>query len=105
MSLLGGMMNRNAMGCVAVLAGIVAAGCGGGSAKYPDASVNFDAAGRSDAGVDTGTLPPPSSGPGSQLLVPGIAFLVGSGANSCTSQVPASGDRWCAFARPSTAPS
>jgi hypothetical protein len=78
-----------------------AAGCGGGgSQKYPDATVPLDSSTpRVDAGVDN-FVPPPVPGVGSQLVVPGSAFLVGSGSNSCTNQVPAPGDRWCAYAMP-----
>jgi hypothetical protein len=45
----------------------------------------------------------PSVGPGAQALVTGDQLLlVGNGPDSCTNQDPAVGDRWCAFARPST---
>jgi hypothetical protein len=36
---------------------------------------------------------------GSKLLVSGDIQLVGSGPDSCTNQVPAPGDRWCAFVK------
>ncbi|HEX3695576.1 MAG TPA: hypothetical protein VH374_09300 [Polyangia bacterium] len=50
--------------------------------------------------VDAG--PPPAVGPGSVLLVPGNARLVGHGKDSCSNQSPATSDRWCAFSRPSS---
>jgi hypothetical protein len=38
-------------------------------------------------------------GAGSKLIVGGTVQLIGSGTDTCTNQVPATGDRWCAFAK------
>jgi hypothetical protein len=102
-------MNRKASGLAWLFVGATVVGCGGGSQKYPDATVTFDAPpaeGGHDAGsVETGgdtPLPPPMPGTGSHLLVPGTISLIGSGSDSCTNQVPAIGDRWCGFTRPGT---
>src|SRR5262249_9934810 len=89
-------MNRRRTG--ALIIGIAVAGCGGGRQKYPDATVFGDGSSHVDAGAVDRSQPPPTPGPGSKLIVPGNAFLVGAGPNSCTNQVPAPGDRWCAFA-------
>jgi hypothetical protein len=100
-------MDRIPSRLAALVACLLAASCGGGSQKYPDATVSFDGSGANrDGGAPDTQLPPPMSGPGSRLVVPGSSFLVGSGTSSCTNQVPASGngDRWCAFARQSTVP-
>jgi hypothetical protein len=104
-------MNRKALR-LALLVEMVAlgstgvSGCGGG-AKYKDASVEFDvhadtkdATTTTDSKTDTGSsTTPPTPGPGSKLIVGGAVQLIGSGPDSCTSQVPASGDRWCGFAK------
>jgi hypothetical protein len=85
-------------------------GCGGGGNKgdggkmYQDAKVNFDTPPDktpvSDAGPDVAG--PPAIGMNSKLIVGGNIQLIGSGTDSCTNQVPPSGDRWCGFARLST---
>jgi hypothetical protein len=87
------------------------AGCGGGGSpndggdgKYHDAAVldtPKDNTG-SDSGVDTAPAGPPTIGAGSKLVVSGSVQLIGSGTDTCTNQVPPSGDRWCGFARLST---
>jgi hypothetical protein len=46
---------------------------------------------------DGGFMP----GVGSKLVVSGGIQLIGSGHDTCTNQVPATGDRWCGFAKPS----
>jgi hypothetical protein len=86
-------------------------GCGGGGSnndggdgKYHDA-ITFDTpkdTSGSDSGVDTGPAGPPAIGMGSKLIVSGSVELIGSGTDTCTNQVPPSGDRWCGFARLST---
>jgi hypothetical protein len=96
-------MNRKAPGLAFLLVGTVAIGCGGGGAqKFPEAGTNFDAKPeqKPDAGGPevTGSM----TGDGSRLLIPGSVVLIGSGPDSCTNQVPAPGDRWCAFTKPST---
>jgi hypothetical protein len=100
-----------------ILAGLASAGCAGGRGRARDASVDGDApaadtgAGDADAsdaqpgagpegGADAAPKPPPVAGQGAALVVPGTAFLVGHGLDSCTNARPAAGDRWCAFARP-----
>jgi hypothetical protein len=97
---------RAILGMFGLVATAVTSGCGGGgkgATQYPDGSVTFDT--RADTTVPTpdagGTQQPPVVGPGSQALVVGDALLVGNGPDSCTSQDPATGDRWCAFAQPS----
>jgi hypothetical protein len=108
-------MNRKPVGLAfsfvgaILLVGASMVGCGGGGSKgdggtmYPDATVNFDTKGdhttSTDTGVDTGPPAPPPIGMGSKLIVTGTVDLIGSGADSCTNQVPPSGDRWCGFAR------
>jgi len=85
-----------------LLAGTI--GCGGGGKSYPEASVDFDArAERNDGPAADGpaVVVPPTPGPGDKRLVKGTLELIGSGADTCTNQVPPSGDRWCGFARPS----
>jgi hypothetical protein len=96
--------------------GAVSLGCGGGNGngdggkKYPDATVTFDAGGDKGAGGTGNTsgnggaggsdAGPPVIGTGSKLIVGGNNIsLIGSGKDSCTNQVPPSGDRWCGFAR------
>ena len=49
--------------------------------------------------ADGGTFMP---GVGSKLIVGGNVNLIGSGTDTCTNQVPPSGDRWCGFAKLST---
>jgi hypothetical protein len=46
--------------------------------------------------------PPPAPGDGSKLVLGGSVTLIGSGADSCTNQTPAPGDRWCGFTKPSS---
>ena len=83
-------------------------GCGGGGHGFPDASVFFDGhpdttpAGTGGAGADAGTRPPPTPAAGALALFTGPSLLIGSGPDSCTNQDPASGDRWCGFAAPSS---
>jgi hypothetical protein len=92
-----------------------ATACGGGARRAPDggpppsdASSASDAADTAEAGVatdgaDAPEAPPkpdPVASPASRLVVPGPAALVGHGADSCTNEPGAAGDRWCAFARP-----
>jgi hypothetical protein len=93
---------RAILGTIGLVVAAAVAGCGGSHNSYPDASVFFDA--RPDTGntVDAGVRPPPPVGDGVKLLAPGPALLVGIGSDSCTNQDPPSGDRWCAFALPST---
>ncbi len=96
-------MNRKVLGLASVFVGIALGGCGSGNPSYPDAKLHPDA--KVDGNhVDAGTevLPPPMAATTSKLLVPGNAVLIGSGADSCTNQDPAPGDRWCAFTRPGT---
>jgi hypothetical protein len=86
-------------------------GCGGGSSNgdagkvYPEASV-FDGpnkdTGTTDSGGDTASAGPPVPGMNSKLIVPGSIELIGSGADTCTNQVPPTGDRWCGFSTPSS---
>jgi hypothetical protein len=98
------------------LAALVALGAlacsGGGRPKDAGAPADaLDAAGvgdapgpsdTSDAGdaLDATPKPPPVASVDSRLVVPGDATLVGHGADSCTNAPGATGDRWCAFARP-----
>jgi hypothetical protein len=88
-----------------ILAATCTIGCGGGGKSYPEASVDFDArSDRNDATTPSDGSPdatPPTVGPGDKLLVKGSIDLIGSGPDTCTNQVPPSGDRWCGFARPS----
>jgi hypothetical protein len=49
--------------------------------------------------IDGGMNPPPVVNTAAVKLVSGRARLVGAGTSSCTNQVPAPGDRWCAFFR------
>jgi hypothetical protein len=90
--------------------GSLVSGCGSdsGGKMYPEASVDFDARNDavSDGGVDT-TKPdtgavPPTVNPDSKLVLSGNIELVGSGADTCTNQLPPTGDRWCAFSHLST---
>ena len=74
------------------------AGDAGDAAEAESASA-ADAADGADA-LDGAPKPLPEASPRSRLLVPGPAVLLGSGADSCTNAVPATGDRWCAFGRP-----
>lgn len=97
----------SASGCaLLVVALAVSAGCGS-STHYPAPTVFVDGGADSSTNpTDTrgtgGSTGAPVVGPGSQTLVSGDARLVGSGPDSCTNQDPATGDRWCAFALPST---
>jgi hypothetical protein len=96
-------MDRRALGLAALLTGMTAAaGCGGSGQSYPDATVFFDGGGGRGGTGGAGQKPPPMMGAGSQLITGGFLFLVGNGPTACTRQVPASGDRWCAYAAPST---
>jgi hypothetical protein len=110
-------MNRKATRFAALLGSLIA-GCGGGNSGVADASGDADAAdaglGSSDAdagndsdtgsdGADAAPKPAPVASPGSRLVVPGAATLIGSGPDSCTNQVPSTGDRWCGFGRPAGA--
>jgi len=96
-------MNRKASAVATVLLALAYVGCGGGT-NYAKPTVNFDG-GVDGAGADAATTdasrPPPMSGVGSTLLVPGLAVLVGTGPDSCTNQASASGDRWCGVVVPS----
>jgi len=66
----------------------------------PDAADGADAAGVGDGDArDAPPKPPPVASPASRLVVPGDAALVGHGADSCTNEAGATGDRWCAFGR------
>jgi hypothetical protein len=88
------------------LLGASIVGCGGnsngdGGTMYHDATV-FDGPkdkGTGDATGDTGPAGPPPIGTGSKLIVAGNIELIGSGPDSCTNQVPPTGDRWCGFGR------
>jgi hypothetical protein len=93
------------------LLGASMVGCGGGGTlndggdgKYHDATLDFGTTdtGHDSGAVDTAPLGPPPIGPGSKLIVSGNVELIGSGTDTCTNQVPPSGDRWCGFARLST---
>jgi hypothetical protein len=80
-------------------------GCGGGK-SYPDAKVDLDAqpdgsGGSTETSDAADAVTPPMIGPGDKALVKGALDLIGSGPDTCTNQVPPSGDRWCGFARPS----
>jgi hypothetical protein len=90
--------------------GSLVGGCGGdgGGKMYPEASVDFDAHNDavSDGGADA-TKPDtgpaaPTVNPDSKLILSGNIGLVGSGADTCTNQLPPTGDRWCAFSHVST---
>ena len=83
--------------------GLAGAGCGGGT-KYNKPTVDFDGGtgGTGGGGGTGGARPSAMPGAGAQLLIPGFARLIGTGPDSCTSQTPASGDRWCGFVVPST---
>lgn len=99
-------MIRKASSAATLLLGLAVAGCNGGT-DYAKPMVNFDggsagSGGGNDAGVDVGGRPAPMAGTGSTLLIGGQAILVGVGQDSCTSQVPPTGDRWCGVAVPST---
>ena len=80
-------------------------GCGGGK-SYPDAKVDLDAqpdgsGGSTVSDASDAVITPPTIGPGDKVLVKGAIDLIGSGPDTCTNQVPPSGDRWCGFARQS----
>jgi hypothetical protein len=98
-------------GCLVIgLAAVSAAfsGACGSSAITPSDGRTGDTvadAGRDNALPETGTpeiSPPTPVGAGSTVVIPGNARLIGRGADSCTHQVPATTDRWCAVARPSS---
>jgi hypothetical protein len=95
---------RAILGMIGIAVATAASGCGSSHNSYPAPTVTFDA-GRPDTTSsvpDAGTVAPPVVGPGSQRLLLGAALLVGTGPDSCTNQDPSTGDRWCAFALPST---
>lgn len=71
------------------------AGRGGSLADASAPSLN----GGTGGGMDAGLLDPNVSPGLIRLPIAGKAALVGTGLNSCTNQVPAPGDRWCAFYR------
>jgi hypothetical protein len=105
-----------------VLAGLALLGCGegcsGGRQRMPGVAPDRDAdaaetsphdaqaaadapAAPADAdALDASPKPLPVASPASRLVLPGAATLVGHGADTCTNELPAGGDRWCAFARP-----
>jgi len=88
---------------IAVIVAGAGAGCGGSHNTYPDSSVHFDArSGTGGVSGDAGVRPTPPVGDGVTTLASGAALLIGVGDDSCTSQDPPSGDRWCAFTMPST---
>ncbi|HVU50525.1 MAG TPA: hypothetical protein VHL80_07545 [Polyangia bacterium] len=100
-------MKGPALALVALAASTTA--CGGGAARSGDrdgggtpADAETAPAGPGDAAdaADATPKPPPVASPASRLVVPGDATLVGHGADSCTNEAGATGDRWCAFARP-----
>src|SRR5215471_12870152 len=103
-------MIRKASGVGTLLLGIAVAGCNGGGTNYAKPTVMVDGGAGSGgsgggagggAGGAGGMRPAPMPGTGSKLLVPGQAILVGVGPDSCTSQAPPAGDRWCGVAVPS----
>jgi hypothetical protein len=102
-------MNRKAPRLAFSLVGTLsfAIGCGSSGKSYPDAKVDLDAhPDQSDApppppDAQADVVTPPTPGTGSKLLVSGAISLIGSGKDTCTNQVPPSGDRWCGFARSS----
>jgi hypothetical protein len=111
-------MNRWVLVLALVLfVGGASAGCAGGHGRARDGAPDGEADGDArpdtgDAGVEAGDAegdagptdaapkPPPLAAEGSRQVVPGPAFLVGHGLDSCTNTPAAPGDRWCAFARP-----
>src|SRR5688500_13723816 len=90
-------------GLVLGVATACAAGCGSSSPAtpqtYPDAQA-LDGAGKEvsvDAGTaDGSTKPPPMSGEGNVVPPKGPAQMLAN-RSSCTNEVGATGDRWCAF--------
>lgn len=95
-------VSRALVGMLGLAVTVAGAGCGGGHNNYPDSSVHFDARpGTGGGSGDAGVRPTPVIGDRVATLASGAAFLVGSGSDSCTSQDPPSGDRWCAFTMPS----
>ena len=90
--------------CVGV-ALLLAVGCSSSrsATNYPDAQ-DFEVGGAGgDAGVDAGVdviKPLPVSGGDNVLLFGGQVQLLSAGP-TCTQEVGATGDRWCAFASPS----
>ncbi|HTA21309.1 MAG TPA: hypothetical protein VK989_18585, partial [Polyangia bacterium] len=65
--------------------------------KVTDAT-SRDAAATDAGGADGGDAHLP--GVMNKLAVAGVVQLAGSGPDTCTNQVPATTDRWCAFAKP-----
>lgn len=91
---------------VAALAVVVPAACSESEPRqtYPDASVNVDGGGVDRiTTTDVPQKPAPPPGMGSRLLVKdSSALLIGNGRSACTNALPANGDRWCAFTKPSS---
>ncbi|MES1171889.1 MAG: hypothetical protein ABUL77_01520 [Bacteroidota bacterium] len=87
----------------ALLGGVT--GCGSNAAEqYPDASPSDGAVVPEAGGRDGGASverPEPTGGAGNILLARGTAQLLTQGP-ACTSETGGTGDRWCAFATPST---
>ncbi|MDX2023512.1 MAG: hypothetical protein SF187_24965 [Deltaproteobacteria bacterium] len=74
-----------------------------GGNGQPDASIG-DAAANAPLGgagvpTDAGPVDPNVSMGLMALPISGKAVLVGKGTNGCTNEIPAPGDRWCAFSR------
>ena len=100
------------MKLTSVVFGVALIGCGGGRERTRDAApgrdadaspsdaASADADASNDADADAAPKPLPVASAGSRRVVPGAAFLVGHGLDSCTNAPPAGGDRWCGFARP-----
>jgi hypothetical protein len=80
-------------GCVFILA------CAGGSSGT-DAAAQADATTSTDVSRDGGADAPEPNAKAT-LLLSGRARLVGERTSACSNQVPATGDRWCAFSVPS----
>lgn len=75
--------------------GVVDAGGGGVSTGGTNAT-----AGNSSGGVPTDPYPRTYADPKlTKALATGEILLVGEASSACTNESPASGDRWCAFAR------
>jgi hypothetical protein len=77
--------------------------CDGGGSAAVDAAAPGDAAADTtipaDAAPAIADAPQPSAE--AVLLLSGRARLVGARSSACSNQVPATGDRWCAFSLPS----
>jgi hypothetical protein len=103
------------MKLTSVVFGVALIGCGGGRERTWDAALGRDADASpsdadasadadvdvdasNDADADAALKPLPVASASSRRVVPGAAFLVGHGLDSCTN-APAGGDRWCGFAR------